>query len=69
VRVRADTRRPRERERPLPPGSGAARLMRVNRLFLPGEDFTPAPSLLVWTGDVELTIGGPPLELRIRGPR
>jgi hypothetical protein len=69
LRVRADTRPPQERERPLPPGSGAARLTRVNRLFLLGEDFTPGPSLLVWNGDVELKIGGPPLVLRISGPR
>jgi hypothetical protein len=69
LRVRADTRLPREGEPPLPPGSGAARLTRVNRLFLLGEDYAPGPSLLVWTGDVELKIGGPPLVLRISGGR
>ena len=69
LRLRADTRLPREGERPLPPGSGAARLTRVNRLFLLDEGFAPGPSLLVWTGDVELKIGGPPLVLRISGGR
>ena len=69
LRVRADTRLPGKRERPLPPGSGAARLLRVNRLFLLDQDFAPGPSLLVWTGDVELKIGGPPLVLRISGGR
>ena len=33
------------------------------------EGFAPGPSLLVWTGDVELKIGGPPLVLRISGGR
>jgi len=70
LRVRADTRLPSSaRERPLPPGAGAARLTRVNRLFLLDEGFVPGESLLVWSGDVPLAIGGPPLVLRIRGPR
>ena len=69
LRVRADTRLPDVGEQPLPPGSGAARLTRVNRLFLLNEDFAPGASLLVWSGDVDLKIGGPPLVLRISGGR
>jgi hypothetical protein len=65
MRVRADTRLPHEREPPLPPGSGAARLTRVNRLFLLGEDFTPGPSLLSWSGDAEMKPGGAPVELPV----
>jgi hypothetical protein len=65
LRIRADTRLPREKEPPLPPGSGAARLTRVNRLFLLGEDFAPGPSLLRWTGGAKLKPGSPPLELRV----
>lgn len=65
LRVQAFTRLPREKERPLPPGSGHARLVRVNRLFLLGEDDEPGPNLLSWTGDAALAGEGPPHELLI----
>lgn len=65
LRVQAYTRPPEEKERPLLAGSGRARLVRVNRLFLLGEDDEPGPNLLSWTGDVALVGEGPPHELEI----
>jgi len=69
LRIRAFTRLPDKGEAALPPGSGAARITRVNRLFRPGDDFAPGPSVLTWSGEADLKPGGPPLELRINGMR
>jgi len=68
LRVRAFTRRPREKEPPLPPGSGRARLRRVNTLFLLGEDDEPGPSLFRWRGDAALVPGGSSHELELPTP-
>jgi hypothetical protein len=63
VRIRAHTRPPRRGEAPLPPGTGRARVTRVNRLFRLGEDLQPGPDLLTWTGDARLAAEGAGLEL------
>jgi hypothetical protein len=63
LRVRAYTRLPEEGEAPLPPGTGRARVRRINKLFLPGEDGEPAGNLYAWAGDAALAAEGPPLEL------
>jgi hypothetical protein len=68
LRFRAFTRPPAKGEAPLRPGSGSARLKRVNKLFLLGADDTPGPSLFSWTGDVALLPEGPPVELPLPIP-
>src|SRR5207245_2843615 len=69
-RLRAHTRLPREGEPPLPPGTGRARLTRINKLFLLGEDDEPAENLFAWAGKAALVAEGPPLELALaRTPR
>jgi hypothetical protein len=69
VRLKAFTRVARKGEAPLRPGAGEARLLRVNRLFLLGEDDQPGPSLFSWSGDVPLVPEGPPHELHVESPR
>src|SRR5439155_561220 len=70
LRLRAHTRLPREGEPPLPPGTGRARLTRINKLFLLGEDDEPAENLFGWAGKAALVAEGPPLELVLaRTPR
>jgi hypothetical protein len=54
IRLRASTRPPGKGEARLPPGTGWARLTRVNRLFRLGADFAPGADLLRWTGDARL---------------
>jgi len=66
VRLRAHTRPPRRGEAPLPSGSGAAHLERVNLLYGLGADDRPGPSLFSWTGGSELAPDGPPLEFPLR---
>jgi hypothetical protein len=63
IRLRAHTRPPRTGETALPPGTGWARLRRVNRLFRLGPDDLPGPDLLTWSGDARLPGDGPGLEL------
>jgi hypothetical protein len=63
VRIRAHTRPPRRGEAPLPPGTGWARVTRVNRLFRLGQDLRPGPDLLTWTGDARLVGEGAGLEI------
>jgi hypothetical protein len=67
LRFRARTRPNREGEPALPKGSGSARLLRVNKVFLLGDDDQPRPSLFSWTGELALVPEGPALELRIGG--
>jgi hypothetical protein len=67
LRLRAHTRLPQEGEPPLPPGTGRARLTRINRLFLLGEDDEPAENLFAWAGEAALVADGPPLELALAG--
>jgi hypothetical protein len=66
LRIRAFTRIAGKDEPPLPKGAGSARLLRVNTLFLVGDDDRPAPSLFSWQGAVDLAPEGPAFELSIR---
>jgi hypothetical protein len=66
LRLRAHTRPPRRGEKPLAPGSGHARVDRVNRLFGLGADDQPGPSVFSWGEGAELHPDGPPLELRVQ---
>jgi hypothetical protein len=65
IRLRAHTRPPAKDERALAPGTGWARLTRVNRLFRLGPDYAPGPDLLHWSGDQRLQGEGAPLELPV----
>jgi hypothetical protein len=65
LRFRAHTRPPRRGERPLPKGSGSARLHRVNRLFGLGPDDTPQESRFHWSAGADLRPEGDPLVLRL----
>ena len=65
LRFRAYTRAPREGEAPLPPGSGAATLVRVNTLFRLGRDFLPGPRLFQWHGELPLAVDGEPAVLAL----
>jgi hypothetical protein len=65
LRLRAFTRLARKDEPSLKPGSGTARVHRVNTLFLLGADDQPGPSLFSWQGDERLLPEGPPFELAI----
>ena len=67
IRFRARTRPPRKDEPPLPPGSGTARLLSVNKIFLLGPGDLPGKSLFSWTGDLKVTPDGPEIELKIGG--
>jgi len=67
LRLRAYTRLPQEGEPPLPPGTGRARVTRINKLFLLGEDDEPAENLLAWAGEAALVAEGPPLERALAG--
>jgi hypothetical protein len=67
IRLRAHTRLPREGEPPLPPGTGRARVTRINKLFLIGEDDEPAENLFAWAGEAVLLAEGPPLERALAG--
>jgi hypothetical protein len=68
VRFRAYTRPAQKNEAPLPAGSGRARLLRVNRLFMLDANDEPGRNLLSWTGDVSLVGEGPEHELAVSGP-
>jgi hypothetical protein len=66
LRLRAHTRLPPEGEPPPPPGTGRARITRINKLFLLGQDDEPAENLFAWAGEVALVAEGPPLERALR---
>jgi hypothetical protein len=68
VRVRAHTRPSRRGEPALAPGSGSARIDRVNRLFALGPDGRPAASVFSWSEGADLRAEGPPLELAVAPP-
>jgi hypothetical protein len=65
VRFRAYTRPAQKNEAPLPAGSGRARLIRVNRVFMLDANDEPGRNLLSWTGEVPLVGEGPEHELPI----
>jgi hypothetical protein len=66
LRFRAFTRLPGKDEPPLPKGAGSARLLRVNTLFLLGQDDLPGTRLLTWQGDVSLAAEGPAYEIAVK---
>lgn len=47
-------------------GSAAARLTRVNTVFMLDEQFVPGSSLATWRGSTELQAGGPSFDLPVR---
>ena len=53
-------------ERPTRDGKAAARLTRINTLFMLDERYQPGPSVLSWQGDVVLEPGAPPFEIPVR---
>jgi hypothetical protein len=65
VRLRAYTRPPRSGEAALPAGTGRARLTRINRLFMLGDDDAPGKDLLRWTGDAPLAGEAPGVEIPV----
>jgi hypothetical protein len=68
VRLRSFTRLPRKGETPPPAGSGRARLLRINTLFLLGADDQPGPSLFSWRGDLLLPADAAPVSLEVAPP-
>jgi hypothetical protein len=65
IRLQAYTRPPVKHEAPLPRGTGRARLVSVNRLFMLGANDLPGESLLTWTGDAALVGEGPAFEIAV----
>ena len=65
LRFRAYTRRTREGEPPIPPGTAAATLVRVNKVFRLGPDYLPGPSLFEWKGSLPLVVDGPAGEIAV----
>jgi hypothetical protein len=63
LRFRAYTRRTREGEAPIAPGTAHATVLRVNKVFRLGPDFLPGPSLFDWKGSVPLEVDGAPREI------
>jgi hypothetical protein len=65
LRFRAYARTPAKGEPPRPAGSGAARIVRVNRLFRLGPDYLPGADLFSWRGDLPLVVDGDPATLLV----
>ena len=65
LRFRAYTRRTRDGEPPIPPGTAAANVVRVNKVFRLGPDFLPRPSLFEWKGSLPLAVDGPAAEVAV----
>ena len=65
LRFRAYTRAPAKGEPPRPAGSGAARIVRVSRLFRLGPDYLPDADLFSWRGDLPLVVDGDPATLLV----
>ncbi len=65
LRLRAHTRPARDGEPPLPPGSGSARIDRVNLLYGLGPEDRPTRSLFQWSEGANLAPDGAPLLLAL----
>jgi hypothetical protein len=65
LRFRAYTRTAAKGEPPLPAGTGAARIVRVNHLFRLGPDYLPGADLFSWRGDLPLVVDGDPATLLV----
>jgi hypothetical protein len=68
LRFRAYTRRTREGEPPIPPGTAAATVVRVNKVFRLRSDFLPGPGLFEWKGSLPLAVDGPAAEIAATAP-
>jgi hypothetical protein len=68
MRFRAYTRRTRDDEPPIPPGTAAATVLRVNKVFRLGPDFLPGPDLFEWKGSLPLVVDGPAGEISVTAP-
>jgi hypothetical protein len=68
LRFRAYTRRTREGEPPIPPGTAAATVVRVNKVFRLGPDFRPGPSLFEWKRSLPLAVDGAAAEILVTPP-
>jgi hypothetical protein len=68
LRARAHTRLSAKGERRLPPGTGSARIERINRLFGLESDDEPGPSLFSWRGAAELQAEGAAFEWLVGSP-
>jgi hypothetical protein len=68
LRFRAFTRPTGKDEPPIPPGAARARLVRVNRVFRLGAGGHPGPDLFQWRGELDLPVGGPPVEVPAAPP-
>jgi hypothetical protein len=69
LRFRAYTRRTREGEPPIPPGTAAATVVRVNKVFRLGPDLLPGPSLFEWKGSLPLVVDGSAGEIAVAPDR
>jgi hypothetical protein len=69
LRFRAYTRRTREGEPPIPPGTATATVLRVNKVFRLGPDLLPGPDLFAWKGSLPLVVDGPAGEISVTAPR
>ena len=65
MRFRAYTRRTRDGEPPIPPGTARATVLRVNKVFRLGPGFLPGPSLFEWKGSLPLVVDGPAGEIPV----
>jgi hypothetical protein len=65
MRFRAYTRRTRDGEPPIAPGTAKAAVVRVNKVFRLGSDFLPGPSLFDWKGSLALEVDGPAREIPV----
>jgi len=68
LRFRAYTRRTRDGEPPIAPGTARATVARVNKVFRLGPDFLPGPGLFEWKGSLPLAVDGPAAEITASAP-
>jgi hypothetical protein len=61
LRAQAYTRPPNGQT--LPPQPTIVRLTRVNRVFMLDDTYTPGPSVMTWSGSLQVTPDGPPIQI------